>query len=52
MAEITDFIAQTGGLQSMANELGISESQATAGAAAFRPSLADSRSRRNHSLRD
>jgi hypothetical protein len=35
----TDFLAQTGGLQSMARELGISESQAATGAAALLPAV-------------
>lgn len=37
--EITDILSQTGGLQSMARELGISEAQAASGAAALAPSL-------------
>jgi hypothetical protein len=37
--EITDILAQTGGVQSMARELGITESQATAGAAALLPAI-------------
>ncbi|HLV27180.1 MAG TPA: DUF937 domain-containing protein [Gemmatimonadales bacterium] len=36
---ITDMLAQTGGLQSMARELGISENQASAGAAALLPAI-------------
>ncbi len=36
---ITDILAQTGGLQSMARELGISESQAASGAAALVPAI-------------
>ena len=35
----TDFLAQTGGLQAMARELGVSESQAAAGAAALLPAV-------------
>jgi len=37
--QITDILRQTGGLQSMARELGISESQAANGAAALAPSI-------------
>jgi hypothetical protein len=37
--EITDILAQMGGLQSMARELGISESQAASGAAALVPAI-------------
>jgi hypothetical protein len=37
--QITDILRQTGGLQSMARELGISESQATSGAAALAPAI-------------
>ena len=37
--QITDILAQTGGLQSMARELGISEAQAASGAAALVPAL-------------
>lgn len=37
--QLTDILAQTGGLQSMARELGVSESQASAGAAALLPAL-------------
>lgn len=37
--QITDLLAQTGGLQSMARELGISESQASSGAAALIPAI-------------
>lgn len=39
MTQITDLLAQTGGIQSMANELGISESEASAGAAALLPAI-------------
>ena len=35
----TDFLAQTGGLQAMARELGVSESQAATGAAALLPAI-------------
>lgn len=35
----TDILAQTGGLQAMARELGIDENQATAGAAALLPAI-------------
>ena len=35
----TDILAQTGGLQAMARELGVSESQAAAGAAALLPAI-------------
>jgi hypothetical protein len=37
--QITDILRQTGGLQSIARELGISESQATSGAAALAPAI-------------
>lgn len=37
--ELTDLIAQMGGLQSMAGELGVSESQAASGAAALLPTV-------------
>jgi len=37
--QLTDILAQTGGLQSMARELGISESQAASGAAALLPAI-------------
>jgi hypothetical protein len=37
--QITDILGQIGGLQSMARELGISESQAAAGAAALAPAV-------------
>ncbi len=37
--QITDRLAQMGGLQSMARELGISESQAASGAAALAPAI-------------
>ena len=37
--QLTDLLAQTGGLQSMARELGVSETQATQGAAALLPAL-------------
>ncbi len=37
--QITDILAQMGGLQSMAKELGISESQAASGAAALAPAI-------------
>ena len=37
--DINDILAQTGGLQSMARELGLSESQAQSGAAALLPSI-------------
>ena len=37
--QINDIIAQTGGLQSMARELGVSESQAASGAAALIPAI-------------
>ena len=40
--QVTDILRQTGGLQSMAQELGISESQAASGAAALAPASADS----------
>ena len=36
---MTDILAQTGGLQSMARELGISEAEATRGAAALAPMI-------------
>jgi hypothetical protein len=37
--QITDILAQMGGLQSMARELGISETQARSGAAALAPAI-------------
>lgn len=37
--QITDIVAQTGGVQSMARELGITEGQATTGAAALLPAI-------------
>ncbi|MEZ4587185.1 MAG: DUF937 domain-containing protein [Gemmatimonadales bacterium] len=37
--ELTDVIAQMGGLKSMASELGVSESQAASGAAALLPAI-------------
>lgn len=37
--QLTDIIAQLGGLQSMAKELGVSESQAATGAAALMPAI-------------
>lgn len=37
--QITDILAQMGGLQSMAKELGISEAQAASGAAALAPAI-------------
>jgi len=37
--QITDILAQAGGIQSMARELGIDETQATAGAAALIPAI-------------
>jgi len=37
--QLTDILAQMGGLQSVARELGVSESEATAGAAALLPAL-------------
>ncbi len=37
--QITDILAQMGGLQSMARELGISESEAASGAAALAPAI-------------
>lgn len=37
--QITDILSQMGGLQSMARELGISESQAAAGASALAPAI-------------
>ena len=37
--DINDILAQTGGLQSMARELGLSESQAQSGAAALLPAI-------------
>lgn len=39
MAQINEFLAETGGIQSMANELGISESEAAVGAAALLPAI-------------
>ena len=37
--QVTDILSQTGGLQSIAKELGISESQAASGAAALAPAI-------------
>lgn len=37
--QITDILAQTGGLQSIARELGLSEEQAASGAAALAPAI-------------
>jgi hypothetical protein len=37
--QITDLLAQAGGLESMARELGVSESQATRGAEALVPAI-------------
>ena len=37
--QITDFLARTGGLQPIARELGVSESQAENGAAALLPAI-------------
>lgn len=37
--QITDILAQMGGLQSMARELGVSETQAASGAAALAPAI-------------
>jgi hypothetical protein len=37
--QLTDILAQTGGLQSMARELGLSESQAASGATALLPAV-------------
>jgi hypothetical protein len=37
--QITDLLGQTGGLRSIAKELGISEAQATSGAAALAPAI-------------
>ena len=37
--QITDILAQMGGLQSMARELGVSEDQAASGAAALGPAI-------------
>jgi hypothetical protein len=37
--QVTDIISQTGGLQSIAKELGISESQAASGAAVLAPAI-------------
>ena len=37
--QITDILSQTGGLQSIARELGISESEAASGAAALAPAI-------------
>jgi hypothetical protein len=37
--QFTDILAQTGGLQSMARELGVSDAQAASGAAALLPAL-------------
>lgn len=37
--QITDILAQAGGLQAMARELGISEAEAATGAAALAPAI-------------
>lgn len=37
--QITDILAQTGGLQSMARELGVSETEAASGASALAPAI-------------
>jgi hypothetical protein len=37
--QLTDILAQMGGLQSMARELGVSENQAASGAAALLPAI-------------
>src|ERR687895_313404 len=37
--QITDILAQTGGLQSMARELGVSETEAATGASALVPAI-------------
>src|SRR5688572_21556573 len=37
--QITDILAQTGGLQSMARELGVNETQAASGAEALLPAI-------------
>ena len=39
MTQINELLAETGGIQSMANELGISETEASAGAAALLPAI-------------
>src|SRR5687767_3167894 len=39
MTQIAEVLAQTGGFQSMANELGISEAEAATGAAALLPAI-------------
>jgi hypothetical protein len=39
LMQITDILAQMGGLQSMARELGVSEGEAAAGAAALAPAI-------------
>ena len=39
MSQINEFLAETGGIQSIANELGISETEATVGAAALLPAI-------------
>ena len=37
--QITDILAQMGGIQSMARELGVSDAQAASGAAALGPAI-------------
>ena len=37
--QISDILAQTGGLQSMARELGVSETEAASGASALAPAI-------------
>jgi hypothetical protein len=39
MSQVNEFLNETGGIQSIANELGISESEATVGATALLPAI-------------
>lgn len=47
--QITDILAQTGGVESMARELGVSEAEVTRGAAALGPALLGGFSKQAHS---
>jgi hypothetical protein len=49
--QITDVLAQMGGLQSVARELGVSESQAVSGAEALIPAIPQSNTSRPRALR-
>jgi len=47
--QITDILAQTGGLESMARELGVSENQAASGAEALIPAILGGFKKQAHS---